>query len=56
MNGNQEPYEGTERWRHRLLYEYHMPMSLMLELVQKLEALERKFDELSRSCEAEEWF
>lgn len=56
MNGKQKPYEGTERWGHRLLYEHNMPISLMMELVQKVEALERRVDELSRSCEAEEWF
>ena len=56
MNGKQEPYEKTAGWCNRLLYEHSMPISLMMELVQKVEELERRIDELSRSCEAEEWF
>ena len=47
MNGYQEWHETAEG---------HVPMKLVMELMQKIKKLERRIDELSRSCEAEEWF
>ena len=47
MNSYQNRYEAAED---------SVPMHLAMELFQKIEALERRIDELYRSSEAEEWF
>ena len=56
MAGHQERYEAAETLRCGVLEEHNNPMCLTMELLQKITALEQRFDALYRSCEAEEWF
>lgn len=56
MGSYPERYEKAESRVCGLEEQHKVPMHLAMELFQKVEALERKMDELYRSCEAEEWF
>ncbi len=56
MEGYQEWYETAEDRVYGLEEQHKAPVNLAMELFQKVEALEKRMDELHRSLEAEEWF
>ena len=56
MDYFQERYEIVEGKIHDLQEQRKVLVDLVLELFQQVEDLEKRLDELYRSCEAECWF